>query len=101
MTEDISALLPRSITRSQAVPVVEKSGNIAQDEKAATQFESLLLHQMLGAMWETVPKDELFGESQADSFYRDMFNEALSQSIAEKQSIGIKDEILKDFRRQK
>lgn len=73
-----------------------------QDEitKAATQFEALLLHQMLNEMWKTVPKDGLFSESgREQEMYRDMLNEGIANDIAEKQSIGVRDVLIKDMQR--
>jgi Rod binding domain-containing protein len=48
-------------------------------------------------MWSTVPKGGIVSGSNEESLYRDMFNEALSNSISEGRGIGIKDVILKDF----
>jgi flagellar protein FlgJ len=68
-----------------------------QPEEAAKQFEALLVKQMLDSMWSTVPKGGIVSGSNEESLYRDMFNEALSNSISEGKGIGIKDVILKDF----
>jgi len=68
-----------------------------QPEEAAKQFEALLVKQMLDSMWSTVPKGGIVSGSNEESLYRDMFNEALSNSISEGSGIGIKDVILKDF----
>lgn len=68
-------------------------------EKAATEFEGLLLHQMLQSMWSTVPKDSLFGSSNESEIYRDMYNDAVAKEISEKQSIGIKDVVLRELSR--
>lgn len=65
-------------------------------KKAGTQFEALLLKQMLSAMWETVPTSGISGSNE-EAMYRDMLNEAMAEDIAEKQSIGIKDVIIKDI----
>ena len=66
-------------------------------KKAATQFESLLVHQMMNSMWNTVPsKDSLLG-SKEEEMYRDMFNQALSDNISQGQGIGIKAVIEKDL----
>ena len=68
-----------------------------QSEKAATDFEALMLHQMLNEMWKTVPKDTLLGGSSEEAQYRDMYTEALSKNIAEKSSIGVKSVLMKEF----
>jgi len=79
---------------------LKKGGKDSPEEvkKAATQFEALLLHQMLNSMWATVPKSELTG-SKEEEMYRDMLNQAMAEDIAENQSIGIKDVIAKDINR--
>lgn len=73
----------------------------AEVEKAASGFEALLLHQMLKSMWSTVETTGLLGEnSHQAQIYRDMFNQAIADSIAEGQGIGVKEflknELLKD-----
>ena len=68
-------------------------------EGAATQFEALLLHQMMKSMWNTVPKGGLLSGSQEEEIYRDMLNEGIAKDIAEKQSIGIKDVIVRDMQK--
>jgi len=70
---------------------------LAEMEKAATQFEALLLHQMFKAMWNTVPKGGLLSGSSEEGHYRDMLNQELADQISESQGIGIKDVIMRDL----
>ena len=65
----------------------------------ATQFESLLLQQMLKSMWATVPSEGIMGGSREEEYYRDMLTEGLAESMAENQSIGVRDVIIKDLNR--
>ncbi len=65
--------------------------------KAATQFEGLLLKQMLDSMWNTVSKDTLLGSGQEEKMYRDFYTDAVAKDISEKQSLGIKDVILREL----
>lgn len=65
--------------------------------KAATEFEGLLLKQMLSSMWNTVPSDSLLGGSQEEKMYRDFYTDAVAKDISEKQSLGIKDVILREL----
>jgi flagellar protein FlgJ len=59
--------------------------------KATSGFEALLLQQMLKSMWETVDTSGLLGEeSNQSQIYRDMFNQAVADTIAEGQGIGVK-----------
>lgn len=69
----------------------------AKAEKAATDFEALMMHQMVNEMWKTVPKGSLLSGSSEEAQYRDMYTEALAKEIAEKQSIGVKDFLMRDF----
>lgn len=67
-------------------------------EKSLNQFEALLLHQMLKAMWETVDTAGLFGENGNEAqIYRDMLNQAISDSASEGQGIGVKEVVKKEL----
>ena len=68
-------------------------------KEAATQFEALLLQQMIQAMWSSVPQGGLISGSREEELYRDMLNESLARNIAEGQGIGIKEVVLNDMRR--
>ena len=64
------------------------------------------MHQMMQSMWETVEFTGMFGEdSNQGEIYRDMFNQALSDSVAEGKGIGVKEfirnELLKDSKASK
>lgn len=67
-----------------------ESGDVAKAKEAARQFESLLVHQMLSSMSENVPKDELLNGGLQDDFARDMYNQALAESISKGRGIGIR-----------
>lgn len=71
----------------------------SEQVKAATQFEALLLHQMIKEMWNTVPKDGLFSGSHEEEMYRDMLHEGIANDIAEKHSIGIRDVLVRDMKK--
>ncbi len=102
--------LEATAKRMEGLKNASNSGKIAgqpgakgqQDEvtKAATQFEALLLHQMLNEMWKSVPKDSLFDDGgHEQEMYRDMLNEGIANDIAEKQSIGIRDAVIRDMQK--
>lgn len=92
-----AARLEAKLQPGQAVSASDRS--LAEQQKAATQFEGMLLQEMLKAMWQTVPTGGLISGSREEELYRDMLNEALSESISEGQGIGIKDVVLKEFQR--
>jgi flagellar protein FlgJ len=68
-------------------------------EKAGTQFEALLVHEMLKSMWASVPKDGMLSGSHEEELYQDMFQEQMATTIAEHQSIGVKDVVISDIKR--
>ncbi len=71
----------------------------AELENAATQFESMLVGEMVKSMWATVPKEGLLSGSHEEEMYRDMFNDALAQNIAEGPGLGIKRVVIEDMQR--
>jgi len=69
----------------------QQVNDIKKIDKAASDFEALLLHQMLKSMWKTVEHSGLFAEdNNASQIFRDMLNEAIANSTAEGRGIGIK-----------
>lgn len=69
-------------------------------EKAASGFEALLLHEMMKAMWATVENTNALGEkSNEGEIYRDMLNQAISDSVADGKGIGVKDFLRKELSR--
>lgn len=102
------ALLEGKLASLGAADKANKTGKIGASpqvngqpdeiEKAATQFEALLLHEMLKEMWNTVPKSGLLSGSHEESMYRDMLNQGIANEIAEKQSIGVKEVIVREMR---
>jgi flagellar protein FlgJ len=66
----------------------------AQNEKAATDFEALLLQQMVQSMWRSVPSEGMLSGSNEEAMYRDMLSEQVAKEMAETQSLGIKNAVL-------
>lgn len=92
-TKDLSRLKE---LKSQDVRDVEEA------DKASRQFEALLLHQMMKAMWSTVNHTGLFGEdSNQAQIYQDMLNQAIADSISEGSGIGVGDVIKTELLKKK
>ena len=96
--KDIQPGLLKNLGNPEMSLAKSKHESPEEVKKAATQFESLLVQQMLNAMWETVPKNEMLGSREED-MYRDMLNQAMADNIAENQTIGVRDVIAKDINR--
>lgn len=65
--------------------------------KIGQKFESLLLHQLLSTMRKSIPESPLFGDSQAQKMYWDMFDESMAENAAAAGSTGITDAIVEEL----
>ena len=94
----MDAIKPKDATLLQSVSKSSDAIPLTKNPKeASTQFEALLLQEMMKSMWKTVPQGQLLSGSDEEGTYRDMLNEAVAKSISEGKGIGIKDIILKDI----
>jgi peptidoglycan hydrolase FlgJ len=84
------------LTGSQSV-LARSSAPKKGAEEAATEFESLLLKQMLSEMWESVPKEGLLSGGRAEEMYYDLYHQSVADSISQGGGIGIKEELLDDM----
>lgn len=76
----------------------DESANKRKAEEAAKQFEGLLLEQMFKSMWSSLPAENQLLGSQEEEYFRDMFNQALAESISEGQGIGIKEVVFREMK---
>ena len=86
----------RESAKDSEQPQVKKEEDI---EKAATDFEALMLSQMLKSMWKSVESSGLLSGSREESMYRDMLNDSLAKDISNGQGIGIKEVIVRDLKK--
>src|SRR5882757_727075 len=86
-TDSIHALKP-----SQADA---NSNKIAQAREAAKQFESFFLSYLMKEMKQNTMESGLFGNGMGADTYTDLFNEKLSQVMAERGGIGLADMVMK------
>ncbi|TWB44251.1 rod-binding protein [Nitrospirillum pindoramense] len=66
-------------------------------EKAAKEFESVFISQMLQHMWEGVEVDPNFGGGHAEEMFRGMMIEEQAKAITKGGGLGIADEIKKEM----
>lgn len=93
-----AAELQKFSASQQLGPGMKAQHSDQEIKKAATQFEALLLHQMVQSMWNTVPSNGLLSGSHEEDLYRDMMSEAISEQMAQSQSIGIRDEVMHEMK---
>jgi len=63
--------------------------------KAAIDFEAMMIKQMLGTMSKSLEGEGFFGTQPGADFYNDMFINEVSKVMANRQSFGIAEQILK------
>lgn len=80
---------------NEATSKIMSAEDVAKRNKeikdASVQLEGIFLKLMFNEMWKTVPKNELFGNSNAMDIYRDMYNEEITKKAAEAGGIGLAD----------
>lgn len=98
LASSFSTATPNSIENSlSSASKAAESKDITKAKEAARQFEGLLLHQMFNSMTANVAKDSLLGGGREDEFARDMYNQALADSISKGKGIGIRDILEKEL----
>ncbi len=90
----ISPLLlsnPSSLEAMKNLHQQKDSGNDAfAMKKTSEDFESILINVVIKAMWQTIPKSDLFEEDTGGlDTYTEIMHAALSQDIAAKGGLGI------------
>ncbi len=58
-------------------------------QKAAQDFEAVLLNMVIKAMWKTIPKSELFEQNNATQIYEGIMHTSLSEEMARNGGMGI------------
>ncbi len=69
-------------------------------EKAAQDFEAVLLNMVLKAMWKTVPKSDLFEKNSATNIYEGLMHSSLSEEMASNGGLGIAKVLAQQLRRE-
>ena len=67
-------------------------------QKAAKQFESLMLQQMLKAMRAATPGEDALGGSEQGSFYRDMFDQQMAVQLSSGKGVGLADMLVRQLK---
>jgi len=90
--------MPGPISHLTALPQINSAGTNpkmpeSQDhgelEKACRDFESLFVNYMMKQMRETIPKDGLFGNSQAEQIYNSMLDQEVAKTISKQRGMGL------------
>ena len=90
LAADVQSLagLKRAAKEAQSSPETLK--------QVASQFEALFMHMMLKSMREASFGDDVFGSEQGN-FYRDMYDQQLSMTLAKKHGLGLADVLVRQL----
>ncbi len=81
-------------------PGVADTKEEAKLKKACTDFEALLLNQMLEVMRKSVPKGGLFSGGHAEEVFQSMQDEKLAEHLAQNGGLGLADRLYAQLSRQ-
>ncbi len=71
--------------------------NSEKAEKAANDFEAMMLKMMLKSMTDSLSGGGFFGEQAGSDFYQDMYLNNISEKINQNQSIGLSKMIMRQL----
>jgi peptidoglycan hydrolase FlgJ len=68
-----------------------KNGPKSQHEiqKAAQDFEAVMLNMLIKAMWKTIPESDLFEKDNSTQIYEGLMHSSLSEEMARNGGMGI------------
>lgn len=77
----------QAIFTADSTPAPQESAH--KIKTTAQDFEALLVYQLLKQMWATLPESNLFGNSTAGQYFREMWLDEVAKKIAGGQGLGI------------
>ncbi len=80
---------------SVAAPRVAATANKDQVRKAAQDFETVFVSQMLGHMFEGIKTDGMFGGGQGEDMFKSMMVDEYSKQVVKRGGFGIADSVYK------
>ena len=81
------------------MPSVSPAQRMAMATKAAQNFESFFVTSMMESMYAGMKPDKLFGGGSGEEMYRSLLNQEYGKVIAERDVLGIADEVRSEMLR--
>ncbi len=82
-----------------AVGVDKYQNQVNTLKKTCRDFEAIMIAQMIKVMYESLPKDSMIKDNAANSIYKSMYIEALSDKMAENSNLGLADEMFESLKK--
>ena len=76
-----------------------QTNNDKKMKQACSDFESILIKQMLDSMRKTVPRDSLIGGGMAEDIFKEMIYDEYAKKMSKTGDFGIKDILYKQLSR--
>ena len=89
------APLPMSTATRQTTPQQNQEAEALR--RAAQEFESVFLSEMLGPMFEGLDTEGLGGGGMGEQMFRPMLVERYAESISRSGGVGIADSVVREF----
>ena len=99
MTAMIGADIQGALTIAQQKPIhapVSTTDRV-KAEKAAKEFESVLVTQMMNEMFSGIQTDGMFGGGQGEQMFRSLMLEQYGKDIVKQGGFGFSDSILREL----
>ncbi len=80
-----------NIAKAESSKNILKNGPKSEHDlqKAAQDFEAVMLNMVIKAMWKTIPKSGLFEKNSATQIYEGLMHSSLSEEMARNGGMGI------------
>ncbi len=95
MSPDIANAM--TMVRSAPINAPTATADVTKAKKAAQDFESVFISQMLGQMYEGISTDGPFGGGEGEAMFRSLMLDEYGKQIAAQGGIGIADAVTKEL----
>jgi Rod binding domain-containing protein len=85
------------LAQSAPVKTPAYAANAANAKKAASEFEGVLVSQMLGSMFEGISTDGPFGGGEGEAMFRSLMIDEYGKGIAKRGGLGLTNAIVKSL----
>jgi len=97
MSPDLTIAGAMTMAQSANVVTPHATANAAAAKKAAKQFESVMVSQMLGSMFEGISTDGPFGGGEGEAMFRSLMLDEYGKQIVNQGGFGLSDAITKSL----
>jgi len=97
MSPDLTIAGAMTMAQSANAVTLHATANAAAAKKAAKQFESVMVSQMLGSMFEGISTDGPFGGGEGEAMFRSLMLDEYGKQIVNQGGFGLSDAITKSL----